>query len=181
MLTPERIAELRRLCEAAVQIPWAKGYFVSREGRVFSATGWRGLPLRELAPIPNGKGYLKVRLVVGGRRISVPVHRLVAEAFVGTRPSPFHEVRHLDGNRLNNAASNLAWGTRRDNATDRDRHGRTARGSRNGWSRLTESDVHEIRQRLAAGETQRRIAASFGVCQRTISKISRKEAWRHAG
>ena len=104
------------------------GYRVTADGRVFSATNWRGYGERELSQLPHKGGYLSVRMVVDGHRKRFLVHRLVAATFLPARPSPAHEVRHLDGNKLNNAASNLAWGTRKENADDRERHGRTSRG-----------------------------------------------------
>lgn len=47
---------------------------------------------------------------------------MVCEAFHGLRPEGM-EVRHLDGNSQNDAASNLAWGTRSENIRDAVRHG----------------------------------------------------------
>lgn len=105
------------------------GYEVRRNGTVLSLIPWRGTPSRELIAYPNSHGYLRVRLMINGKRKSVFVHKCVAEAFLEPRPSPLHEVRHLDGNKLNNNIGNLAWGTRKDNADDRARHGRTS----NGW------------------------------------------------
>jgi hypothetical protein len=46
----------------------------------------------------------------------------VAEAFHGPRPVGL-EVRHLDGDSLNNAASNLRYGTRTENLLDAVEHG----------------------------------------------------------
>lgn len=45
------------------------------------------------------------------------VHILVAEAFLGPRPGGMEECRHLDGDKLNNRADNLRWGTRPGNAS----------------------------------------------------------------
>lgn len=107
------------------------GYRVTADGRVFSfASNWRGYGEREMSQLPHKDGYLSVRLVINGKRKRFLVHRLVAHAFLPPCPSPLHEVRHLDGDKLNNAASNLAWGTRKENAYDREMHGRTSRGLR---------------------------------------------------
>ena len=110
-------------------IPGWPGYVATRDGRIFSESNWRGYGLRELRQDVDRHGYPSVRLTpMFGRRKRLKVHALVATAFLGARPSPAHEVRHLDGNPLNNAAENLAWGTRAENAADRERHGRTSRG-----------------------------------------------------
>lgn len=101
------------------------GYEITRDGRVFSMTGWRGLARREMRQSNDENGYRIVRLTVNGRRRKYRVHQLVAWAFVGPRPSDVHEVRHLDGNPNNNNAANLAWGTRSENARDRTNHGRS--------------------------------------------------------
>lgn len=105
------------------------GYEVTADGRVFSiASNWRGLGRRELSQTANSDGYPSVRLTINGNRKRFAVHKLVAAEHLPPRPSDRHEVRHLDGNKLNPAATNLAWGTQKDNADDRERHGRTSRG-----------------------------------------------------
>lgn len=109
-------------------------YEVTRDGRVLSYTRW--LDLRELARDINDDGYPCVRVVINGRRRRVPVHKLVAQQFHGPQPAPGYEVRHLDGDKLNPHADNLAWGTRKQNADDRERHGRTSRGAEHS-SRIT--------------------------------------------
>ena len=107
------------------------GYDVTTYGRVYSiASNWRGLGLRQLRQDLNCDGYPSVRLLVKGKRTRVVIYKLVASAFLPPRPSPAHEIRHLDGNKLNSHSNNLAWGTRKDNADDRERHGRTSRGTR---------------------------------------------------
>lgn len=114
-------------------------YQASDRGRVRSLartiTRSDGAPLdihaRILAAHPNGRGYLKVTLYRDGEQHTRPVHGLVAAAFHGPRPEGL-EVRHLDGDKLNNRADNLAYGTRSDNARDAVRHGthRNARKTR---------------------------------------------------
>jgi hypothetical protein len=107
------------------------GYGVSKDGRVFSLEhNWRGYGQRELVQQPNTDGYMRVRMVIDGRRKSYMVHKLVAAVFLDGQPSPRHEIRHLNGDKRDNRAVNLSWGTRRENAADRERHGRTSRGER---------------------------------------------------
>ena len=105
------------------------GYEVTEDGRVFSvSTNWRGYGRRQLTPSPNDDGYPSVRIYVDGNTLSFAVHVLVARAFLPPRPPEAHDVRHLDGDKENSSASNLAWGTQKENAADRERHGRTSRG-----------------------------------------------------
>lgn len=105
------------------------GYEVTANGRVFSVShNWRGYGKRELSQQPNSHGYSTVRLVVNGIRKKFFVHKLVASKYLPERPSPSHEIRHLNGIRTDNRSVNLTWGTRKDNAADRERHGRTSRG-----------------------------------------------------
>ena len=100
------------MTETWARIADSSGYEVSDQGRI---RGPHGLILR---PTDNGHGYLSVG-VHGAHRY---VHRLVAEAFCGT-PKIDQEVRHLDGDKTNNAASNLRWGTRSENIRDQVNHG----------------------------------------------------------
>ena len=69
-----------------------------------------------LSTFLNGRGYLKVFLPApDGKRKSLRVHRLVAEAFV-PNPDGLPVVDHDDGNKLNNNASNLVWVTHQENS-----------------------------------------------------------------
>lgn len=106
-------------------------YIVTEKGNVYSKnTNWRGYGVRKMTQSLNASGYLSVRIIVDGKRKRIATHRLVAGKFLPPRPSPSHEIRHLDGNKLNNHYTNLAWGTRKENAEDRERHGRTSKGKK---------------------------------------------------
>jgi hypothetical protein len=54
-----------------------------------------------------------------------------------------------------------------------------ARGERNGFSKLTEDAVRDIRARRAAGEILRTIAEYHGVNLTCVHKIVMRESWRH--
>lgn len=75
----------------------------------------------------------------------------------------------------------LFLGTHQDNMDDRTKKGRTNPpvGSRNAWAKFTENEVRSIRRRYKNGETQVNLAAEYGVCQATISKICLKVSWKH--
>jgi hypothetical protein len=55
-------------------------------------------------------GYLVVDLYKDNKREKVPIHRLVAEAFI-LNPENKLTVDHIDGNRQNNSIDNLRWAT----------------------------------------------------------------------
>ena len=91
------------------------GYEVSSLGRVRSLH--RGG--RILRPGTASNGYPTVAL---GRGKTRTLHSLVAEAFIGARPTG-QVVRHKDGDRKNPRASNLIYGTRAENIKDAVAHG----------------------------------------------------------
>ena len=74
--------------------------------------------------------------------------------------------------------AHLFLGDHQDNADDRNRKQRQARGSRQGLARLTESQVVEIR--ASAGRIID-LARRFGVAQRTIRNVIARETWKHVG
>ena len=114
----------------AIKDRWAKatldefhGYCFEVDGSVWSiASNWRGYGNRRLSPFIKD-GYFFVRLTINKIRKSYAVHRLICTAFHGTKPTSVHEVRHLNGDRMDNRAENLCWGTRKENAHDRKLHG----------------------------------------------------------
>lgn len=73
-----------------------------------------------LKPFPDGRGYPCVHLY--GRQFAV--HRIVCEVFHGSPEGGRTIVRHLNDNRLDNRAENLAWGTHQENWADAVSNGR---------------------------------------------------------
>ena len=96
--------------------------------------------------------------------------------------------------------SHLFLGTQADNIADMDTKGRSAtgyrrpnapgekhwsrrhdpvRGERHGCAKLTAGDVHEIRRRIAAGDSHSAIAADYPISKSMVSRIRTGRAWGH--
>lgn len=69
---------------------------------------------RELKPVLHNTGYLVVTFRKQGKRVTIRIHRLVAELFV-KNPDNKPIVDHIDGNKTNNNAKNLRWVTNSEN------------------------------------------------------------------
>lgn len=96
---------------------------------------------------------------------SFPAHRASYILFKGEIPKG-KCVMHICDNRICVNPDHLIVGSIIDNIKDMDSKGR--RGTR---SKLTYSDVDEIKKLLSERYSQQIIAKKFGVCQTAISKI----------
>lgn len=112
-------------------------------------------------------GYLAVTL--GGS--VVQLHRLVADAWHGPKPAGL-QVRHLDGDKLNNTPGNLAYGTARDNWDDAARHGVRER-------KLSADDVRRILLAMYRGETAAGLAPRFNVSVAMVAHVMCGEQHAH--
>jgi hypothetical protein len=159
-------------------IPDFPKYEVSSLGRVRrAAPGTNTRAGLILKTPPDSRGYPMVIFYGSGKRFARKVHRLVAESFLGPRPTPLHEVAHADGSRDNNAVVNLRWATRADNHADKLRHGTDNRGGRHGMSKLTEALIRTAEARRKEGARIKDIARELGVSHRTLGKALRRESW----
>lgn len=96
-------------------IPGYEGlYQVSNFGRVKSLNYGRTGVHRILKTQKYPDRYIKVDLRHNGTMRTKHVHRLVAEAFI-PNPKNKTDVNHIDGDKHNNAISNLEWCSRSEN------------------------------------------------------------------
>ena len=150
-------------------------YIASEDGRIAR--------LKILSTRKNDGGYLEAEIHIGGKVKKRLVHRLVALAHIGPPPTPKHEINHRDGVKGNNAASNLAWVTPKENT----RHAldvlhiSRARGDQHWRSKITAAKVVAMREQAARGETYRDLAAASGLSEQQVGDICRGRQWVHAG
>lgn len=114
-------------------------------------------------------GYLSASFYYETGRSTRNIHRLVALAFCDGYEDGL-QVLHRNGNKLDNRADNLRWGTAQDNADDRIKMGelKPARGESHWNCKLTDDDVESIRH---DPRLQRLIAVDYGVSQNYISEV----------
>lgn len=121
------------MSEVWVPIPNLNGYEASNLGRIRSVDrvlinsagvqrNWRGR-IRVLTTRDGGYQTVWIQGIVHD------VHRLVASAFHGPRPSGL-VTRHLNGNPADNRPENLAYGTISENVRDEVRHGTHAKSAK---------------------------------------------------
>lgn len=125
-------------------------------------------------------GYLRTTISTKNRQQHRPIHRLVAEAFIGLPPTPNHQINHIDGNKTNNRADNLEWCTVQENQLHAYAIGLSTprRGTQHGRAKLSEAQVIEIRGLLGT-MPQHAIAAIFNVRQPQIHRIATRKLWGH--
>lgn len=152
-------------------------YQAFSNGRIWSRRGFRWLKVHY-----SRSGYANVSLDLPGVK-SFRLHRLIAMAFIAN-PEGKPEVNHKDGDKKNNAASNLEWVTHKENgAHARDilgRSGQFKKGENNSpTTMLTEATVRGIRLRYKAGQTPAQIGKALGIDRKNVGHICRRTTWRN--
>ena len=103
-------------------------------------------------------------------------HRALWEIVFGSIPGGLCVLHFCDNPSCCNPA-HLFLGTRTDNAIDRDAKDRVAYGEEHYAAKLTQKDVHAIRE---DSRVHRLIAADYGVNASLISMIQNGKRWRRA-
>lgn len=112
-------------------------------------------------------GYPHTSLCKDGQQVTWRLHQLVAVAFLGPYP-PGEEVRHLDGNPLNSAAANLAYGSSAANKYDTVNHGNHWEARRDSCANGHEFTPENTRIRLRGNGGKTR------VCRTCVNDKSRE-------
>lgn len=108
-----------------------------------------------------------------------PAHRMSFELFVGKILDGMC-VCHICDNPACVNPKHLFLGTHKDNMDDMKNKHRDikARGEQQGFARLKEEDVYNIRKRIAEGQSIYKIAEIFNVSPATIYDIEKNRSWK---
>lgn len=122
-------------------------------------------------------GYWRVSISVDGKKICFSTHRAVCSAFHAEVEGK-NIVRHLDGNKDNNRANNLCWGTHAENTADALKvHKTLPTGERCKQAKLNAVQAKEIFIRRQMGETLISIAKDYKIDKSMVSLIHKRVKW----
>ena len=152
-------------------VPGHPGYFATESGDVYSVrTG-----AARLLKTRDNRGYLVVNFTVGSGRSKyrkrMPVHRVVALAFLGLPPAGRPYCCHRNGDSKDNRVDNLYWGSPKDNVKDAIRHGTYGFGEKAPNCRVDDLGVALIRRRRIDGVPVSDLAKSFGLSEGYIYQL----------
>lgn len=129
----------------------------------------------------NGTGYKNVTLIKNRVTECVYIHRLVAFHFI-ENPENKSQVNHLNSNRNDNRSENLEWVTPIENIHHGMNYGEiNNQGSNSGMSKLSQSDVKEIREQYLISENLQYLrtyfSKKFNVHEETIRNVYRNKKY----
>jgi hypothetical protein len=85
-------------------------YWINKDGQVYNG--------KQIMKPWIHSGYYELTLQIDKKKKHMPIHRLLANAFLPNPENKKH-VDHINGNRLDNRLSNLRWATIVENSANR--------------------------------------------------------------
>lgn len=157
---------------------YEKGYRVSKDGDVISPKGY----VRKLHVKTNGYYGFSIYYENDKKSRDVLVHQLQAYQLFGKKIfNRDVEIRHLDGNTLNNKSENLSFGNRHDNIMDisSKKRSQMAKNAGRTNSSLTKNNIKDIRNlREKHGYTYKQLIEKYPMSKSTMSYICNYKTWQ---
>lgn len=147
---------------------------VDRSGGEDSCWLWTG------ARNYRGYGTFTIHNPHSGQRQEVRAHRFAWEMTNGPIPNGMNICHSCDNPPCCNER-HLFAGTHDENMADMKAKGRQrgAIGADHGGAKLTETEVHQIREQRRNGWTRKQLAKHFAVSEATIKDVIYRRSWRH--
>lgn len=163
------------------QIPGFSRYEASNLGNI-RTHDWKGSGKTVvLRPAKSKKGYLATVLINDeGNKKNITVHRMVAFAFLGLPSNMSLTVNHKNHIKDDNRPENLEYMTALENAKEAQDNGLQVvlKGERNGFSKLTEKEVLEIREKFIPFKyPKKQLALEYGVSVGAIKNVLLRRTW----
>jgi hypothetical protein len=128
----------------------------------------------------QSSGHGRFFVVDDGRNTSVSANAFALLLHTGSRPDGAYCLHRCDNPPCVNPA-HLYWGTPQQNMDDMWARDRNRRGQDRVESKLTNEQVLEIRELVAAGTTRAETARLYGIALATVNEIAWGEIWAHLG
>ena len=128
-------------------------YFISNYGRIYSVN----INMIMSTQISNC-GYEIIHLTTNKGSKVFSVHRLVAICFIPIENPEIFQVNHINGNKLNNHASNLEWVTQSENMIHCYRNNLEVNGEDHPWATISKETAIKICELLEQGYSNPDIA-----------------------
>lgn len=160
-------------------------YALSNHGRLIKFL--QQIPDGILLNLSRQQGFPIWRKRMNGDYFAVLLHRLVAKHFLPKPVSKQKFIIHLDYNKENNYYKNLKWATQEEVTTHAKKNPAVIKAKermrKNGGSgyntKLSETNVKQIKNYLAKGKTLRELAVKYKVSDMQIHRIKTGENWGH--
>ena len=121
----------------------------------------------------DGYGYFYI-----GHNKHIPAHR-VSYMLKHHEDIDGKIIRHTCDNKTCVNPAHLKCGTHADNVRDRVKRGRSAIGSHNGRSKLTEEIVYKLRYDLMKKYSKHYLAQKYNISRKTLRGIAQGKTWKH--
>lgn len=150
-------------------------YKVSNLGRVL---GVKSNKIRHFTI--NNKGYCLVALYKDAVENKVPVHRIVAEAFI-QNPDNLPQVNHIDCNKQNNKVNNLEWCDQHYNYKEGMKNFLYSHNENHYFAKLTNKVVKCIPTLYRLGFIRQTVAKILGITVGSVKAIEKGISYRELG
>lgn len=171
--------------EGFKEVPgYEERYYINENAEIWSRS--RNRLMKPCVNKTSGYPEILLQTPAKGAR-ATNLHYLMRLTWMPSAPGPIGLkrgqwcVNHIDGNKLNNHASNLEWVTCEENVRHAWATGlnRTAHGEGASNAQFTSEQVREIRLRLINGEKARFLSEEYNCGLQSIKAIKKFASWKH--